>query len=60
MTHNYQPNDKVVWTSPHTGNQTVVSYRGEHSGKAIIWTGTMHIAVPFDELKPVCEHEVLP
>jgi hypothetical protein len=54
VTHNYQPDDKVIWTSPYTGAQTIVSYRGENiNGHAIIWTGRLQIAVPFAEIKPV-------
>jgi hypothetical protein len=51
----FDVDEKVIWTSPHTGNQTVVSYRGVYEGEAIIWTGRLQITVPHDQLAPMPE-----
>lgn len=43
--------DDVIWTSPATGQEIKVNYRGAHNGYAIIWTGTMQLAVPMDQIR---------
>jgi len=48
----FSPNDTVIWTSPHSGMENKVSYRGKvGETKAIVWTGTMQIQVDMYDLK---------
>lgn len=43
----FQVDEQVVMHSPHTGDDTVVSYRGKPSdGNAVVWTGKMQITIP--------------
>ena len=49
----FDVDEKVIWTSPHTGNKTEVVYRGEINGKAMIFSGWLQIQVPFDQLAPM-------
>jgi hypothetical protein len=43
--------DALLWTSPHTGEVSEVSFRGMYAGQAMIWTGRMQFSVPVEQLK---------
>ena len=47
------PNDEVEFLSPYTGEVSVVSYRGEFNGKAMIWTGKTQYAVDYSAIRRV-------
>lgn len=42
---------QVKWTSRYSGNVTYPNYRGEFNGQAILWTGTLQVAVPFSDIE---------
>lgn len=47
----FSVDDTLLWTSPHTGEVSEVSYRGMIGGEAMIWTGRMQFSVPVEQLK---------
>ena len=47
------PNDEVEFLSPYTGEVSVVSYRGDFNGKAMVWTGMTQYAVDYSAIRRV-------
>ncbi len=48
----FEVDDQLVMRSPHTGDDTIVSYRGKpKEGHAVIWTGKTQFQVPENWLR---------
>ncbi|MEQ1844418.1 MAG: hypothetical protein ABL983_02430 [Nitrospira sp.] len=45
------PDDELIFTSPFSGKESTVSYRGPFQGKAMIWTGMTQYAVEYKYLR---------
>jgi hypothetical protein len=45
------PNDELIFSSPYSGQDSKVSYRGPYQGKAMIWTGTTQFTVEYQYLR---------
>ena len=57
----FQPDDQLVMRSPHTGEDTIVSYRGKPSeGSAVVWTGKSQFQIPESWLRRQGEKYVEP
>lgn len=57
----FQPDDKLIMHSPHTGEDVLVSYRGPlGKDKSVVWTGKSQMSIPTEWLRRQGEEYVEP